>query len=110
MVHGPGIGTGGVVRPLEWVIFLRGCICIYILTTRLNSTPSPPVSRATCYTRAPRCNARASGCAIVRFDFGFAFVCELVISFGKKGCIRTAIVRTVIRQGLSLSSRLVDGI
>ena len=43
MVHGPGIGTGGVVRDLEWVIFLRGCICIYILTSRLNSTPSPPV-------------------------------------------------------------------
>jgi len=43
MVHGPGIGTGGVVRDLEWVIFLRGCICIYILTTRCNSTPTPPV-------------------------------------------------------------------
>ena len=66
MVHGPGIGTGGVVRPLEWVIFLRGCICIYILTTRLDLTPSTPAQTFTTahlFTTASY-RLRDTGCVI----------------------------------------------
>ena len=68
MVHGPGIGTGGVVRPLEWVIFLRGCICIYLLTTRLDLTPTSPVQTFTTvqvFTTAS-CRLFTAGCQVAR--------------------------------------------
>jgi len=100
MVHGPGIGTGGVVRPLEWVIFLRGCICIYIQTSRFNLTPSSPVQTFT--TVHTFTTALLFTTALV-FTGSVVWMREGFFSFVRMGCVRTAIVRTVIRQCLSLS-------
>ena len=84
MVHGPGIGTGGVEAP--WVgNFFKG-LYMYIYTddaTRLD--PPHPHSRATRYTRAPRRNVRAPRCAIVRSELWLCCCAWVIVFFCEDG-------------------------
>ena len=96
MVHGPGIGTGGVVRPLEWVIFLRGCICIYKIRNQKILTPSSPVRAPRAIHARPGVTSARPGALLSGSNFGFAVVRELLFSFAEKGCIHPTVIHPAI--------------